>query len=134
MSVVSSPAVSGWQPRLRPGLVLRLLGLAALATFVAVNGEAIKTRVLEGETHSYTAVVLSGADQDRVAAQVARIDGVKVENTFVGEDLIGGFTVSASDDDARTILANEGVSHIVIDHPVKVDRGWWDELMMKANL
>ena len=121
------------QAALRPGVIIRFTLVAVVALVLVLEGAAIKSRVTEGPSHTYVAVLRANADQYSVGNELAAIEGLKTKSSVTAETA-KGFVVIASEDDAHRLLSVEGVSYIEMGQKMEAHQNWWEQLMTKAGL
>ena len=112
--------------------IVRAVGALALAGFIAVQGEDIKTRVLDGKTEHYTVMVAPGQNPQSVAVKQSKV-GVDVTRVVSNQDF-KAFEASMTPNEAKRVKTDGSVDYIVLDSEESKRHMWWDTVFATINL
>lgn len=120
---------------MRLGIALRLLGVLALGTLVAIDGAAIKTRLLggAGEYDQYTVIVQAGANSTSVAAQHAKTYDLHLDKRST--DLVNdGYVAGIAKGDIDKVRSDKSTAYLIKSTVPPSKQSRWDDFLITIGL
>jgi hypothetical protein len=117
---------------MRLGIALRLAGFLILASFVIIEGSAIKNRTFEGKSEHYTVVLAANADPNSETHQASK-QGAHVEEV-VSNSTTKAYEASMTSHQATKIENDPMVDYVEMDSAKTVHHSWWDTTLIAMHL